>query len=41
MANTTLFRSLIGALIPRADRKNEAGAESACRPWETLTEARP
>ena len=25
MANTTLFRSLIGALIPRADAMNEAG----------------
>jgi len=25
MANTTLFRSLIGALIPRADARNEAG----------------
>ena len=25
MANTMLFRSLVGALIPRTDTRNEAG----------------
>src|SRR3954469_23147655 len=32
MANTTLFRSLIGALIPRADARNEAGGPAFARP---------
>ena len=32
MANTTLFRSLIGALIPRADATNEEGAPAYALP---------
>jgi 60 kDa SS-A/Ro ribonucleoprotein len=32
MANTTLFRSLLGALIPRADARNEEGAPAFARP---------
>jgi 60 kDa SS-A/Ro ribonucleoprotein len=32
MANTTLFRSLIGALIPRADARNEAGGPAYTLP---------
>ena len=32
MANTTLFRSLVGALIPRADTRNEAGGPAYTLP---------
>ena len=32
MANTTLFRSLIGALIPSADAKNHEGAPAYALP---------
>ena len=32
MANTTLFRSLIGALIPRADARNHEGAPAYALP---------
>ncbi len=32
MANTTLFRSLIGALIPKADARNEAGGPAYALP---------
>jgi 60 kDa SS-A/Ro ribonucleoprotein len=32
MANTTLFRSLIGALIPRADARNDEGAPAYALP---------
>jgi 60 kDa SS-A/Ro ribonucleoprotein len=32
MANTTLFRSLVGALIPRADTRNEEGAPAYTLP---------
>src|SRR5262245_36502689 len=32
MANSTLFRSLVGALIPRADARNEAGGPAYLRP---------
>jgi len=32
MANTTLFRSLVGALIPRADARNEAGGPAFSLP---------
>src|SRR5260370_30039723 len=32
MANTTLFRSLIGALIPKADARNEAGGRAYALP---------
>lgn len=32
MANATLFRSLVGALLPRADARNEEGAPAYQRP---------
>src|SRR6185436_6920455 len=32
MANTTLFRSFIGALMPRPDTRNEAGGPAFTRP---------
>jgi 60 kDa SS-A/Ro ribonucleoprotein len=32
MANTTLFRSLVGALVPRADVRNEAGGPAFTMP---------
>jgi hypothetical protein len=39
MANATLFRSLVGALIPRADARNEEGAPAYRRPpRETLAQ---
>ena len=34
MANTTLFRSLVGALIPKADARNEAGGPAFTLPPE-------
>jgi 60 kDa SS-A/Ro ribonucleoprotein len=34
MANTTLFRSLVGASIPKADARNEAGGPAFTLPPE-------
>ena len=34
MANATLFRSLVGALIPKTDARNEAGGRAYQLPAE-------